>query len=396
MDMRHNAPFSKIEPGDRRAQWRRGLLLAAVAVLALAASLVSAPAPAEAQSTVTMVSNIETSLGGLTNVLAGGSHPRYATTFTTGPAGGGYGLALVKLYMGRGSSASRTPDVAIHRDSNGAPGPRLFALVPPDQLPGRPDFAPFGAPPDSKLAANTTYWVVVGTSSGDVRLVLTDADDEFPGKQPGWSIGNNLVSMSGPDASWVAGTRSVRMAVEGVVVDSFVSNLGMLGIGEHSVTFGTDGRRATSFTTGPNRGGYRLDSVTLRLRRDEETAHGNFVVNVAFYKDNDGVPGSEFFQLNHPSGISDMPSTYSNYTTGAVTDWTQSRSGCGETRKQLMATSLLMSRSTRTTTACPARNSSSSTIRRALATCLLRTAITLSPRRPMPIPDCHLTGPIGS
>ena len=57
--MRHNAPFSKIEPAGRRGQWRRGLLLAAVAVLALAASLVMTPAPAEAQSTVTLVSNLE-------------------------------------------------------------------------------------------------------------------------------------------------------------------------------------------------------------------------------------------------------------------------------------------------------------------------------------------------
>ena len=58
MDMRHNSPFSKIEPAGRRGQWRRGLLLAAVAVLALAASLVMTPAPAEAQSTVTLVSNL--------------------------------------------------------------------------------------------------------------------------------------------------------------------------------------------------------------------------------------------------------------------------------------------------------------------------------------------------
>ena len=58
MDMRHNAPFSKIEPAGRRGQWRRGFLLAAVAVLALAASLVMTPAPAEAQSTVTLVSNL--------------------------------------------------------------------------------------------------------------------------------------------------------------------------------------------------------------------------------------------------------------------------------------------------------------------------------------------------
>ena len=202
--MRHNAPFSRIEPGGRRGQWRRGLLLAAVAVLALTASLVMTPAPAEAQSNVTLVSNLDVSFGLISSVLAGGSHPRYASTFTTGPAGGGYGLALVKVYMSIGDSGSRTPDVAIHRDSNGAPGQRLFALDPPDLLFGAPSFTTFRAPPDSKLTANTTYWLVVGTSSGDVRLVLTDADGELPGNRPGWSIGDDLVSMSGPDASWVS------------------------------------------------------------------------------------------------------------------------------------------------------------------------------------------------
>ncbi len=314
--MRHNAPFSKIEPAGRRGQWRRGLLLAAVAVLALAASLVMTPAPAEAQSNVTMVSNLATSLGSTTNVLAGGSHPRYASTFTTGPAGGGYGLALVRVYMGIGSSGSRTPDVAIHSDSNGVPGQRLFALDPPDAVTGIPDFTPFGAPPGTRLTANTTYWVVVGTSSGDVRLLLTDADGELSGKQPGWSIGNNLVSMSGPDASWVSDPRSVRMAVEGVVFDSFVSNLGLTGDSGAAVgRFGTfTATQAFSFTTGTNRGGYRLTSVTLRLRRGDDTLVGDAIPDIRIYRDSDGVPGSEFIDLFHVGIIGNMPQSYTNRT----------------------------------------------------------------------------------
>ena len=126
--MRQIAPFSKIEPGGRRGQLRRGLLLAAVAVLALAASLVMTPAPAEAQSTVTLVSNL--ALGAETTVVAGGSSPKYADAFTTGPAGGGYGLASVTLRLAS-AGGSVTLDVAVHRDSSGAPGQRLFALDPP-------------------------------------------------------------------------------------------------------------------------------------------------------------------------------------------------------------------------------------------------------------------------
>ena len=64
-------PYIKTEPAGRRGRGRR-LLLAAAAVLA----------PAEAQNTVTLVSNL--ALGAETTVLAGGSNPKYASSFTTG------------------------------------------------------------------------------------------------------------------------------------------------------------------------------------------------------------------------------------------------------------------------------------------------------------------------
>ena len=318
--MRHNAPFSKIEPAGRRGQWRRGFLLAAVAVLALAASVVMTPAPAEAQSTVTLVSN--DGLGGIVGFNVGGSHPRFAGAFTTGPAGGGYGLASVTLRVGMLFGSTPTPDIAIHRDSNGAPGQRLFSLV----IPSGNEFAgllPFGAPSGTLLTPNTTYWVVVGTSSGSFRLALTNTDAENSGNQPGWSIGNDHASMSGPDASWVTDSaRSVQMAVEGVVFDSFVSNLGSEGGNEAAVGwFGNlPATQAFSFTTGTNRGGYRLTSVTLRLRRGDDTPRGDAIPDIRIYRDSDGVPGSEFFRLSNPGAIGDMPQTYSNHTFTAPTN----------------------------------------------------------------------------
>ena len=116
-------PYIKTEPAGRRGRGRR-LLLAAAAVLALAVSLVMTPAPAEAQNTVTLVSNL--ALGAETTVVAGGSNPRYASSFTTGSADG-YGLASVALRL-TSAGGSVTLDVAVHRDSSGAPGQRLFAL----------------------------------------------------------------------------------------------------------------------------------------------------------------------------------------------------------------------------------------------------------------------------
>ena len=63
--------------------------------------------------------------------------------------------------------APRTLDVAIHRDSSGAPGQRLFALDNPPTICRFTQLSPLsGAPPGSRLTANTTYWVVAGTSSG--------------------------------------------------------------------------------------------------------------------------------------------------------------------------------------------------------------------------------------
>ena len=104
-------PYIKTEPAGRRR-----LLLAAAAVLA----------PAEAQNTVTLVSNLDNSVGAETTVVAGGSNPKYASSFTTGSAGG-YGLASVTLRL-TSAGGSVTLDVAVHHDSSGAPGQRLFAL----------------------------------------------------------------------------------------------------------------------------------------------------------------------------------------------------------------------------------------------------------------------------
>ena len=301
MDMRHNAPFSKIEPAGRRGQWRRGFLLAAVAVLALAASLVMTPAPAEAQSTVTLVSNM--GLGAQTTVLFGGSNPKRASSFTTGPDR--YGLAAVTLRL-TSAGGSPTLDIAVHSDSGGAPGQRLFALDNPTHIITSSLHVIFGAPPSSWLTPNTTYWVVAGTTSGAVRLALTAGDDERPGNQPGWSIGDSLVSMSGPDASWVTDARSVQMIVQGVVFDSFVYNL-TSGAPSGVIVGDDDTAAASAFTTGPNEHGYGLDSVTLRMG----TFDGSPKPIVSVHSDGNGTPGQMLFVLDNPAG--NIPQLIANY-----------------------------------------------------------------------------------
>ena len=316
MDMRHNAPFSKIEPAGRRGQWRRGFLLAAVAVLALAASLVMTPAPAEAQSNVTLVSN--KGLGGLQcstlvavipNLPAPSPpvRPAAATDWLQSP------FVWVPLVVPRRWTSPSTA-TATELPARGCS---------PSKLRRAPTWGVSELTLLSalrrvrRLTANTTYWVVAGTTSGAFRLTVTNSDDELSGKQPGWSIGNDHASMSGPDASWVTDSaRSLQMAVQGVVVDSFVSNLGLAGLSEAAVgRFGNlTATAAFSFTTGTNRGGYRLTSVTLRLRRGDDTLEGDAVPVVKIYRDSDGVPGSEFFRLSHLGNIGDMPQSYTNRT----------------------------------------------------------------------------------
>ena len=262
------------------------------------------PRPAEAQSTVTLVSNM--GLGAQTTVLFGGSfggsNPKRASSFTTGPDR--YGLAAVTLRL-TSAGGSPTLDIAVHSDSGGAPGQRLFALDNPTHIITSSLHVIFGAPPSSWLTPNTTYWVVAGTTSGAVRLALTAGDGERPGKQPGWSIGDSLVSMSGPDASWVTDARSVQMIVQGVVFDSFVYNL-TSGAPSGVIVGDDDTAAASAFTTGPNEHGYGLDSVTLRVG----TFDGSPKPIVSVHSDGNGTPGQMLFVLN-PAG--NIPQLIANY-----------------------------------------------------------------------------------
>ena len=327
--MRHNAPFSKIEPGGRRGQWRRGFLLAAVAVLALTASLVMTPAPAEAQSTVTLVSNLgrgttETSTVG---PVAHNRITAQATGFTTGTNVGGYELASVTLTLREQAlGTSPVPVVNIHGDSNGAPGDQLFTLTNPSDFDlgaTNQDFA-FTAPAGATLMPNTTYWVVVYSTGSRMFMIRTTYLGHNPEREPGWTLcgcasGSSVVG--GAFGSWVTVTdKTYLMAVRGVVLDTLVSNLGTTGLSEENVAYGDLGRLASKFTTGPNRGGYRLDSVTLRLRRNEAVSQGEIHTEIKIYRDSDGLPGSEFFTLDSPPNISEMPSSYSNYKFTAPTD----------------------------------------------------------------------------
>ena len=321
--MRHNAPFSKIEPGGRRGQWRRGLLLAAVAVLALAASLVMTPAPVEAQSSMTLVSNLGQSRFGASTVgLISGFNfdinDEYATSFTTGNSAYGYGLTSVALSVAPIGAA--IPEIQIHaHGNNDRPGSELFTLTNPANLHSAVDT--FLASPGTRLQPNTTYWVVAYASGGVLQIDRASAGDEDSGYQPDWSIRNRGQVKPRVGGAWTNADHTMKMAVQGTILPprlTFVSNIGLgnPAFGSVGTGAGLDYGRAARFTTGNNSSDFSLDSVTLALGL--RAAGQNPVPEINMHADSNGLPGAKLFTLTNPPDFANtISTTYSNFTTTA-------------------------------------------------------------------------------
>ena len=139
-----------------------------------------------------MVSNLGQSNDGYLS-LFGTSSQVASQGFTTGSDQFGYRLQGVGVNI-EGSS-SQFPDgptsvsVAVHADSNGQPGAKLFDLVSPGEFGAGHSF--FEAPPGTNLAPNTSYvlvWRYLGGTGH--RLQQTSNDSEDSGALTGSSIAN--------------------------------------------------------------------------------------------------------------------------------------------------------------------------------------------------------------
>ena len=113
--------------------------------------------------------------------------------FTAGPDADGYELLGIGVNI-EGSS-SNFPDgptsvsVAVHADSGGKPGAKLFDLVSPDEFAAGHSF--FEAPPGTALAASTSYVMVWSHLGGTVhRLRKTGSNNEDSGALTGFSMAN--------------------------------------------------------------------------------------------------------------------------------------------------------------------------------------------------------------
>ena len=113
--------------------------------------------------------------------------------FTTGPNATGYRLQGIGVNIeGSGSNFPDGPtsvSVAVHADSGGKPGAKLFDLLSPTEYAAGHSF--FEAPPGTTLSASTSYVLVWSHLGGaEHRLHRTLSDNEDAGAVAGFSIAN--------------------------------------------------------------------------------------------------------------------------------------------------------------------------------------------------------------
>ena len=203
------------------------------AVLVLAGSLIVATERADAQNSTTFVTNLDNIRWGTIRVGLD-TRPDYQgirdnlaiNAFKTGTEDHGYGLVSVTLDLSlsvfHAGLGTPVPEVTIHSDANGFPGPVLFNLRNPSNIDSLDFYVrhyTFDAQAQAWLAPNTTYWLAVSATNAILAVAQTEYLDEEDGKMPGWSIGDGWFYRSkNSNSSWLSRpTRSFMMQLDGVV-----------------------------------------------------------------------------------------------------------------------------------------------------------------------------------
>ena len=197
-----------LDSGDERTRRRDGILFR---VAGAASNDVDRPAAAGVTFTggkgdVSLVNQLAALLGDPLYAMvqnlgqAGNSYASATATnavlsqgFTTGPNATGYRLQGIGVNIeGSGSNFPDGPtsvSVAVHADSGGKPGSKLFDLLSPTEYAAGHSF--FEAPPGTTLEASTSYVLVWSHLGGaEHRLHRTLGDNEDAGALAGFSIAN--------------------------------------------------------------------------------------------------------------------------------------------------------------------------------------------------------------
>ncbi len=296
-------------PNAPPAAYRKPFRLAVPALLALIAAL--AADPAAAQTSITLVSNTGQTDGG-SGTLRDLDH---AQAFTTGGNSAGYTLTGVDIEFNAVASATASYDVSIQTDNSGSPGTSLGDLTGPATLVANAVNAYTTA--GIALAANTTYFVLVDSSSTVInRLQNTTSDNEDSGGQSDWSIADGSVYRNRDNTGgWTDFDESRKIAIKGYAKDTLVSNTGQGNAGVINVS---SNEFAQAFGTGSHTAGYDLDSIVLSLGF-APTGTGTLTVTVR--ADASGDPsGTALHTLTTPDPIAENVLNTFNAPAGATLD----------------------------------------------------------------------------
>ena len=135
----------------------------------------------------------------------------HAQAFTTGGNSQGYPLAAIEVVLHR-LPGNATLTVEIWDDGgSGNPGNPIFALTSSSEL--KKGIVRFTAPADTRLDANTKYWVHLNYNGNTKpRWGKTYADGEDSGAYSGWSIANDRRSRTS-SGDWQTSGSSLRVKI---------------------------------------------------------------------------------------------------------------------------------------------------------------------------------------
>ena len=160
-----------------------------------------------------LVSNVGQTAAGNANVTATQSQGQ---GFTTGSDSGGYTLGSVELAVSSFSGTASDITVSIYSESSDDPGTLVHTLTTPASI--STPVTTFTAPSGTTLAAGTTYYVVISTTSSGINLSRTNATAEDTGGASGWSIADDRRLFGG--GNWVNTSSPIRMRVNGAAAST--------------------------------------------------------------------------------------------------------------------------------------------------------------------------------
>ena len=176
-------------------------------------SLTSAATAAVTVPVAALVSNVGQTATGNANVTATQSQGQ---GFTTGSDSGGYTLGSVELAVSSFSGTASDITVSIYSESSDDPGTVVHTLTTPASI--STPVTTFTAPSGTTLAAGTTYYVVISTTSSGINLSRTNATAEDTGGASGWSIADDRRFFGG--GNWVNTSSPIRMRVNGAAAST--------------------------------------------------------------------------------------------------------------------------------------------------------------------------------